>query len=198
MNLLMLYLLFVKYGCLSFGGGYVLITLFIHDLVEKYQLLSDAQFGNLLAISQMTPGPIGINAATYIGYLTNGIPGGIIASIGLITPAVFLVIAAAFYFKKWENHPVVQGILYGMRPATLGLIISAILVFANIAIFKTPLTVENVQAWFDGNTDVGNFGIRLIPLVIAVTSALLLARFKKINIIYLIAGAAILGALFIR
>ncbi len=196
----MLYLLFVKYGCLSFGGGYVLITLFIHDLVEKYQLLTDSQFGNLLAISQMTPGPIGINAATYIGYLTNGITGGIIASIGLITPAVFLVIAAAFYFRKWEKHPVVQGILYGMRPATLGLIISAILVFANIAIFKTPITAENVNAWLSpmASHDIGSFGIRLVPLLIAVTSALLLARFKKINIIYLIAGAAIIGALFIR
>ena len=64
MSLLSIYLLFVKYGCLSFGGGYVLITLFIHDLVEKYKLLTGSEFANLLAIAQMTPGPIGINTAT--------------------------------------------------------------------------------------------------------------------------------------
>ena len=134
MNLFYLYLLFVKYGLLSFGGGYVLVTLFIHDLVEKYQLLTASEFGNLLAIAQMTPGPIGINTATYVGFKTYGVLGGIIATLGLLTPAIFLVITAAFYFKKWENSRVVQGMLYGMRPAALGLIFSAILIFANIGI----------------------------------------------------------------
>lgn len=198
MSLLSIYLLFVKYGCLSFGGGYVLITLFIHDLVEKYKLLTGSEFANLLAIAQMTPGPIGINTATYVGYQTNGIAGGIIATLGLLTPAIFLVLAAAFYFKKWEKSPVVQGLLYGMRPATLGLIISAVLIFANIAIFTTPLTVDNVKLWINSSPEAGSFGIRIIPLIIAIISGTVLARYKKFNIIYIIAGAAILGACFIR
>ena len=197
MNLFTIYLLFVKYGCLSFGGGYVLITLFIHDLVEKYKLITSAEFGNLLAIAQMTPGPIGINAATYVGYKTYDVPGGIVATLGLLTPAIFLVILAAFYFKKWEKSPIVQGLLYGMRPATLGLIASAVLIFANIALFVTPVTVQNVIAWCHNSSANGAFGIRWIPLVIAIASALVLARFK-VNIIYIIAAAAVLGAFFIR
>ena len=76
MSLFAIYLLFIKYGLLSFGGGYVLVMLFIHDLVEKYKLLTSSEFANLLAIAQMTPGPIGINTATYVGYQTNGILGG--------------------------------------------------------------------------------------------------------------------------
>ena len=198
MSLFSIYLLFVKYGFLSFGGGYVLITMFIHDLVEKYQLLTASEFANLLAIAQMTPGPIGINTATYAGYQTNGIIGGIIATLGLLTPAIFLVLAAAFYFKKWEKSPIMQGLLYGMRPATLGLIISAILIFANIAIFKTPLTVDNVKLWISNSPAVGSFGIRFIPLIIAVVSGIVLAKYKKVNIIYIIAAAAVLGACFIR
>ena len=196
MSLFYLYLLFIKYGLLSFGGGYVLVTLFIHDLVEKYQLLTAGEFGNLLAIAQMTPGPIGINTATYVGFKTFGIIGGIVATLGLLTPAVFLVITAAFYFKKWEKSRVVQGLLYGMRPAALGLIFSAILIFANISVFKTAVNVENVRAWFSG-TAAAAFGIRWVALAITVGAAVAVGRFK-VNILYIIIAAAALGALFIR
>ena len=198
MSLFSIYLLFIKYGLLSFGGGYVLVMLFIHDLVDKYKLLTSGEFANLLAIAQMTPGPIGINTATYVGYQTNGIAGGIIATIGLLTPAIFLVLAAAFSFKKWEKSVFVQGMLYGMRPATLGLIISAVLIFANIAIFTTPLTTANVKLWLANSPEAGKFGIRIIPLLISMISGVIMAKFKKLNIIYIIGGAAILGACFIR
>ncbi len=198
MSLFAIYLLFIKYGLLSFGGGYVLVMLFIHDLVDKYKLLTSSEFANLLAIAQMTPGPIGINTATYVGYQTNGILGGVIATIGLMTPAVFLVLTASYFFQKWEKSKTVQGLLYGMRPATLGLLISAVLIFANIAIFTTPVTIDNVKLWLTNSPEVGSFGIRIIPLAIAITSGIVLAKYKKINIIYIIAAAALLGACFIR
>ena len=198
MSLFAIYLLFIKYGLLSFGGGYVLVMLFIHDLVDKYKLLTSSEFANLLAIAQMTPGPIGINTATYVGYQTNGILGGVTATIGLLTPAVFLVLTASYFFQKWEKSKTVQGLLYGMRPATLGLIISAVLIFANIAIFTTPVTIDNVKLWLTNSPEVGSFGIRIIPLAIAITSGIVLAKYKKINIIYIIAAAALLGACFIR
>ena len=198
MSLFAIYLLFIKYGLLSFGGGYVLVMLFIHDLVDKYKLLTSSEFANLLAIAQMTPGPIGINTATYVGYQTNGILGGVIATIGLLTPAVFLVLTASYFFQKWEKSKTVQGLLYGMRPATLGLLISAVLIFANIAIFTTPVTIDNVKLWLTNSPEVGSFGIRIIPLAMAITSGIVLAKYKKINIIYIIAAAALLGACFIR
>ena len=197
MNIFFLYILFIKYGLLSFGGGYVLVTLFVHDLVEKYQLITASEFANLLAIAQMTPGPIGINTATYVGYKTCGIAGGLAATAGLLTPAVFLVILAAYYFKKSENSPWLQGALYGMRPATLGLIISAILIFANISIFSAPLTWANVQACFSKSPDTAAFGIRFIPLLITLAAATAIGRYK-VNVIYIIGAGALLGALFIR
>lgn len=197
MNIFYIYLLFVKYGLLSFGGGYVLVTLFIHDLVEKYQLLTAGEFANLLAIAQMTPGPIGINTATFVGYKTFGILGGVAATAGLLTPAIFLIITAVYYFRKWEKSPIVQGMLSGMRPAALGLILSAVLIFANIAIFTAPLTASNVKAWIAQAPDTGSFGIRIIPLLLAVLSAIALGRYK-VKIIYIIAASALIGGFFIR
>ena len=197
MNLFYMYLLFVKYGLLSFGGGYVLVTLFMHDLVEKYHFLTSSEFANLLAIAQMTPGPIGINTATFVGYKTFGIAGGIVATVGLLTPAVFLILAAVYYFQKWEKNPLVQGMLSGMRPATLGLILSAVMIFSNVAIFTTPVTMANVKAWIMQDSSVGSFGIRIIPLLLAVLSAVAMGRFK-VKIIYIIAVSALIGACFIR
>ncbi len=196
MSLLSLYLLFIKYGLLSFGGGYVLVTLFIHDLVEKYHLITAGEFADLLAIAQMTPGPIGINTATFVGYQTGGIIGGLVATGGLLTPAIFLVLLASYYFKRWENSPIVKGMLYGMRPATLALIFSAVLIFANVAIFAVPLDVDTVRTWLAGDASA-ELRVRVLPLMIAVASAVTLSRFK-INIVYIIAAAAIIGALFIR
>ncbi len=201
MTFVVLYFLFVKYGFLSFGGGYMLVPLFIHDLVESYGVISYQEFGNLVAIAQMTPGPIGINTATYIGYLTHGVPGALLATAGLLTPAVILVILAAFSFKKWEHNPIVQGMLGGMRPATLGLIISAILIFADMAIFTHPLPIPKLLEFFGIPANVPPpaepFGICWSALAIAAASCVLLGRFR-INVIYIIFGAALFGAFFIR
>jgi chromate transporter len=190
-----LILAYLKIGLFGFGGGYAMLSLIQREVVGA-GWITNTMFTDIVAISQMTPGPIGVNAATYIGYKTHDIIGGIVATAGLLTPAVFLVILAAFYFKKWEKSPVVQGLLSGMRPAALGLIASAVLAFANICIFRTPVTVQTVQAWF-GSGDAPAFGIRFLPLIFAAASALTLHRFK-VNIIYIIAAAALLGAFFIR
>lgn len=195
-----LYLLFVKYGFLCFGGGYMLVPLFIHDLVESYHVITMQEFGDLAAIAQMTPGPIGVNTATYIGYLTHGVPGAIIATAGLLTPAVILVLLAAYSFKKWEHNPIVQGMLEGMRPVTLGLILSAVLIFADMAIFTSPLPIGKLLAWFGipsaAPIPTEPFGICWSALAVAVIAGILL-RFR-INVIYIIFGAALFGAFFIR
>ena len=195
-----LYWLFVKYGALCFGGGYMLVPLFIHDLIEKYHLLSYEEFGNLVAVAQMTPGPVGINTATYIGFLTHGIAGAVIATAGLLTPAVVLVILAAYTFKRWEHNPAVQGLLAGMRPVTLGLVVSAILIFADLSVFSGP---PPLAEWLDAlglphrlSAAAKPFGVRWGALAAAVLSGALVVR--KVNVVCIIFGAALFGALFIR
>ena len=200
MSIGMLYLLFVKYGLLCFGGGYMLVPLFIHDLIEKYHLLTYEEFGNLVAIAQMTPGPIGINTATYIGFLTHGVAGAVIATAGLLTPAAVLVILAAYTFKKWERSRLVQGLLAGMRPATLGLVIAAILIFANLAIFRAPLPLARLLDCLGVPHHLppseGAFSVRYAALAVAVLAGVLTVR--KVSVVFIIFGAALAGAFLIR
>jgi len=200
MSIGMLYLLFVKYGLLCFGGGYMLVPLFIHDLIEKYHLLTYEEFGNLVAIAQMTPGPIGINTATYIGFLTHGVAGAVIATAGLLTPAVVLVILAAYTFKKWERNRLVRGLLAGMRPATLGLVIAAILIFANLAIFREPLSPARLLNFLGLPHNLpppeGVFSIRYAALAVAVAAGALTVR--KVSVVFIIFAAALAGAFLIR
>ena len=85
-----LFLVFAKFGCICFGGGFVLVPLLIAEMVEKRQVISMDVFGNLVSIAQVTLGPIGINAATYIGYLQGGVPGSLLASLGLVFPSLVL------------------------------------------------------------------------------------------------------------
>ena len=187
MSIFYLYILFVKYGLLSFGGGYVLITLFVHDLVEKYQLLTGSEFGNLLAIAQMTPGPIGINTATYVGFTQQGIAGAVAATAGMITPALLLVILAVKLLKKYEKSLWIQGFLAGMRPASFGLILSAAVVFAELSIFTGSLPWLE---WLRGEAA----GISIHPgaLLLAIGTFIVMRR-TKIPFLWLLAASALLG-----
>ena len=185
MSIFFLYLLFVKYGLLAFGGGYVLITLFIHDLVEKYQLLTAGEFANLLAIAQMTPGPIGINSATYVGYtaLVNagyshawGILGSTVATFALVLPSFILMIAISRFFLKYQKHPMVEAVFKGLRPAVVGLLAAAALVLMTAENFGSP------------RTDMYQFIVSVIIFLVAFVGT----RKYKVNPILMIAlcGAA--------
>ena len=147
MNLFFIYILFIKYGLLSFGGGYVLVMLFIHDLVDKYQLLTSGEFANLLAIAQMTPGPIGINSATYVGYtavLNSGSPewlavmGSVVASLAVMLPSVILMLVVSRFFVKHSKNRNVEAVFKALRPTVVGLIASAALLLMTKENFGSP------------------------------------------------------------
>jgi len=125
---------FFKIGMLGFGGGYVIIPLLKAE-IAKYGWLTTQEFADIVAVSQMTPGPIGINAATFIGIRTAGIFGGITASVGMVLPSLILVVITAHMLKKFKESTVVQSILQGIRPAVIGLIGYAVLFFASMSIF---------------------------------------------------------------
>ena len=130
-----LYWVFFKFGLLCFGGGYMLVPLLTAELVGPGKPLAPGEFANLLSIAQATPGPIGINTATYVGYTQHGVVGAVLATLGMITPAMILVILAIRLLKRWESSLAVQGFLTGMRPASFGLILSAAVIFAELSVF---------------------------------------------------------------
>ncbi|MCH5215765.1 MAG: chromate transporter [Muribaculaceae bacterium] len=123
---------YVKIGLFGFGGGYAMLSLIEREIVGSGWITS-RMFTDIVAISQMTPGPIGINSATYIGYVATGesVLGSIAATLAVVLPSYMLVLYASNYILKHRDSVVVQGVFTGLRPVVVGLIASAALLLMN-------------------------------------------------------------------
>ena len=133
MNWLLLFVEFFKIGMFAIGGGLVTVP-FLFDLSDKYGWFSKTDLANMIAVSESTPGPIGVNMASFAGYNTEGIIGTIIATLGLVTPSVIIMIIIARMMQKYSCNIRVREILSGIRPAVLALILFAGLQIAKLAI----------------------------------------------------------------
>lgn len=132
--MLSLFWIFFKIGLFSIGGGYAMIPLMQQELVHAgYMTLSEVT--DMVAISQMTPGPVAVNAATFAGMRTMGVGGAVVATLGVVLPcAIVSMLAARFFFKAMDSR-LVQGALYGMRPVVVSLITAAMIAFASSSLF---------------------------------------------------------------
>ncbi len=194
MSLFNLALLFVKFGFLCFGGGYMLIPLLSADLVDRYKLLTLGEFSNLVSIAQVTPGPVGINTATYVGFEQAGILGGVIATFALLLPGLFLTLLAMKLLRKYEKSLLIQGFLTGMRPAAFGLILAAAVIFAQLSIFTAPIPwQEFARNLLGGRTDFGDFDVRYGAVVITAVSFWLLKK-DKISFLWILLLSALAGS----
>lgn len=137
---LQLLYVYLKIGILGFGGGYAMLSLIQADVVDRYRWISLQEFTDIVAISQMTPGPIGINSATYIGYTAihnagyspeMSILGSCVATAAVCIPSFLLVLFISMAFAKFKNNKYVATAFYGLRPATVGLIAAAALLLMN-------------------------------------------------------------------
>lgn len=127
-----LWWVYLKIGIFGFGGGYAMLSLIQYEVVDKHHWLSLQEFTDVVAISQMTPGPIGINSATYIGYTVTGdVWGSIIATIAVCLPSFLLVLLISYFFAKFRNNKYVAAAFTGLRPMTVGLIAAAALLLMN-------------------------------------------------------------------
>lgn len=182
---LILFFEFFKVGLFALGGGLAALP-FLQDLIIKYGWMSGKELLNMIAISESTPGAIGINTATFIGYNTAGIPGGIIATAGLAAPSIIIITIIAHYFKKFNQHPLVKSAFSGIRPAVAGLIASAAFELAQGGL----LNLSNLN--FNKNF-LSYFDLKSLILLIIIFAAVRI--FKKHPIIY-ITAAAFIGVLF--
>ncbi len=131
MILFRLFFEFLKIGMFSVGGGMATLP-FLYDMADETGWCTYSQIADMLAVSESTPGPIGINMATYVGYTIGGIPGALVATFGIILPGIFLVIIVTSILDKFRNNLYVEGAFYGLRPASTALITSAGLLVAKI------------------------------------------------------------------
>lgn len=162
---------FFKIGLFSFGGGYAMLSLIQDEVVGAHQWMSHGEFADIVAISQMTPGPISINCATYIGYTTTGSPfGSALATLGLIAPSIILMLIASIFIYKLRGNRYLKNVLRAMRPIVIGLILSAAFLLYN---------EENF-------IDIYSYIIFAVSLVLA---------FMKINPLFIIVLSGVAGCL---
>lgn len=169
--LIRLYLAFLKIGTFSFGGGYAMLPFMQKEIVENHSWISMSEFSDIIGISQMTPGPVAINSATFVGYKVGGIIGSAMATIGVVTTSFILVSIINKVLNKFKESIVVKSMLAGMRPILIALIIYAFIDLAK-------------ESYMD-------FKSIIITIIIGI---ILLS--KKVHPILVIVIAAILGLIF--
>lgn len=136
---LQLFYTFFKIGLFGFGGGYAMLSMIQGEVVTRYDWLTPQEFTDIVAISQMTPGPIGINSATYVGFTATGsVWGSVVATLAVVLPSFILMLTISKFFLKYQKHPAVEAVFAGLRPAVVGLLASAALVLMNAENFGSP------------------------------------------------------------
>ena len=116
---------FFQIGLFSFGGGYASLPLIQHQVVELHPWLTMTQFSDIITISQMTPGPVAINSATFVGIQIAGLPGAIIATLGCTLPSCIIISILAYVYYRYRSLSMIQGVLSGLRPAVVAMIAGA-------------------------------------------------------------------------
>lgn len=189
-----LFIEFFKTGLFAIGGGLATIP-FLHDMIGKYGWFTTELLTDMIAVSESTPGPIGINMATYVGFITGlkdfgiggAILGAVIATIGLVLPSLIIICIIAQFLKKFKESEIVQSIFYGLRPAVTALIASA-----GLGIFM--VTLFSVDA-FKASGQILDF-FKLPYILLFCIIFFISKKFKKLSPIILILFSAIIGVVF--
>ena len=166
---------FVKIGVLGFGGGYAMLSLIEHEVVDHYGWMTTTDFADMVAISQMTPGPISINMATYVGYTTGGIFGSLLASFAICLPSLVMVYFIIRIFLNKKSGSLMVNLLKGLKPAIAGLI------------FAAGLSMMNAQNFVEIGKGENNISIVICAL------AFVASYFFKANPILLIVLSGAIG-----
>ena len=173
--LVQLFVSYLKIGFFGFGGGYAMLSLIHSEVVERNAWLTNAEFADIVAVSQMTPGPITINSATYIGYEVAGVWGSIVATVAVCLPALTIMMLLTRFFLRLHDNRYVKGVVGGMKPVVVGMIMSAalLLIFPHSA---------------DGRSFIDGWSWVIFAVV-------LIASARKVNPILLIVLSGVAGVL---
>jgi chromate transporter len=176
---------FLKVGLFSIGGGLATLP-FLYQIADKYPWFTHATLTDMIAISESTPGPIGLNMATYAGYAAGGVWGGVLATLSVLTPSLFILSFIVKILDKFKENRFVTSAFYGIRPAVTALIASAAAGIAKITLIDVPVFLQTGAV-----TDI----LRYKQLLLFFVLFYLTRKYDK-HPVYYIGGAAIVGALF--
>lgn len=179
---LRLFFEFCKVGLFSVGGGLATIP-FLTDMAHRTGWFTTHQLADMIAISESTPGPLGVNMATYCGYTTAGVPGGICATLGLVFPSIVITLIISGILQKFRESAVVDAVFYGLRAASVALISAALLQVAHIALLNHTSADGTVQLFY-------------WPAILLAAAVFVMIQFtplKKLHPIIFIAASAVIG-----
>lgn len=186
---LRLFFEFFKTGLFSVGGGLATVP-FLYDISDKTGWFTHSQLADMIAVGESTPGPMGVNMATYVGYTSAGIPGAVIATVGLVLPSMIVILIIARVLQKFRQNKYVDAGFYGLRPCSLGLIAAA-----GYLILRTALLNTELYAATGKIADLFNWkGLILAAVLLILTNAV--PRIKKIHPIFFIIISAVIGIVF--
>lgn len=176
------FLFFIKTGFFSIGGGYAAITMIQAQMVDVWHLMTLSEFSDLVAIAEMTPGPLTLNAATFVGNKLAGIPGGIICTVGYVLPALLMCTVISYIYYKYRGLGGIQQILAALRPAVIALIAFTCLSMISLALFQSNI----------GNIKLSNF--HPVECILFLLSLLILRKYKPGPVV-IILGTGIIGTI---
>ncbi len=168
MLLLSLYWAFIKIGLFTFGGGYAMIPLMEAEMINRYGWLTAAEFLDIVAVAEMTPGPVAVNAATFIGYRLAGVPGSLLATLGVITPSLVILLLLGRFLMAFIQDQRSERFFKGLRPAMIALILTAAFTLGQAALIN-------------------------LTTILIFAGLLILSLLRKVNPLYLICLGALLG-----
>lgn len=184
-----LFTMFFRIGLFGFGGGMAMLPL-IFQSVQEFGVMTSEEFSNLVALSQVTPGPMAVNAATYVGFNYAGFPGALAATLGVCLPAFVLMAIVYKFMKRFNDNRIVQGIMAGIRPVTVALIGAAVVFVSETVLLAGPLISKELLT-------AGIDYFELIPICIFAATVVIVAKFKmqpiKVMILMGIVGALLCG-----
>lgn len=199
MTLIKLFFIFMYIGFFAIGGGLVAATFMQQALVEQYHLISLEKFYSMLAISESTPGPIGINLATYIGCELFGPVGGIITTLGEVLPSIVVIIIIAKLFSNFSEKPLVKSVFLVIRPVTSGMVLVALVQVIAISLLNTSV-FPNLQSFFTQLTKAPSQTLNALlnfkSLVLYQLALVILFRTKLHPVVIVLLGA-IFGIIFL-
>ncbi|MEI0796771.1 chromate transporter [Brachyspira intermedia] len=183
-----LFYVFAKLGLFTYGGGYAIIALLL-GILEEYNWITSSEFSNLVAISQITPGPIAINAATFVGYKVAGILGSAVATFGIFIPAFIITMIVSKFFYAVKNNEQFNNIMNALRVCAVALIASAVVTFTKDAFF-VKLTETSILRNIDFIQNIFKY---ISPIGIFIFALSIFLKIKKVPILAIILISAVLG-----
>ena len=178
-----------KTGLFAVGGGMATLP-FLYDISARTGWFTHEMLADMIAVSESTPGPIGVNMATYVGYVTAGIPGAVTATLGLVTPSVIIILLIARALKAFRENPLVEAGFYGLRPCSVGLIAAAGLLVVKLALFNPALYAESGKL-----ADLFNWKAIVLAAALLVCTRYI-KKLKGLHPIIFILASAVVGVVF--